>query len=232
MKVMDIVAHILKLEHVEFLTGFPHNQVIDSCSAVGIRPIITRTERVAINMADGFSRMSNNKAIGVCAVQYGPGVENGFGAIAQAYADASNILVIPGGYDSHETGVAPNFQAVENLRSVTKAVMRVNYPDRTALMLNRAFGLLRSGKPGPVVLEIPDDLMTAEAGTVPDDYAPIQFSRSQWCVDRTQDSCRALARPCHDDASRQELISGGPSIVTRHWWSFAHGDGRPLSHSR
>ena len=178
MKVMDVVAHILKREGVGFLTGFPHNQVIDSCSAVGIPPIIARTERVAINMADGFGRMSGDEAVGVCAVQFGPGAENGFGAIAQAYADASSVLVLPGGYDSHEAGVAPNFQVVENLRSVTKAVMSVSYPDRAALMLHRVFGLLRCGKPGPVVVEIPDDLMTAEAGAVTEDYAPVRVSRS------------------------------------------------------
>ena len=86
MKVNQIVGHCLKREGVKFLTGFPYNQVIDACADLDIRPIIARSERVAINIADGYSRMSANQEFGVSAVQYGPGVENSFGAIAQAYA--------------------------------------------------------------------------------------------------------------------------------------------------
>lgn len=178
MKVMDFVAAALKREGVEFITGFPHNQLIDSCSEIGIRPIMTRTERVGLNMADGFSRMSGDKAFGVAAVQYGPGIENASGAIAQAFADSSSILVLPGGYDSHEQGVSPNFSASQSLGSISKAVMSLNYADRAQLMMQRAFGLMRSGKPGPVVVEIPDDLMTADVGSAAEPYFPARIGKS------------------------------------------------------
>lgn len=177
MKVNEIVGHCLQKEGVEFLAGFPYNQVIDSCADLGIRPVIARSERVAVNIADGYSRMNGAQGFGACAVQYGPGIENSFGAIAQAYADASPVLVIPGGYDSRWAGVHPNFSAERSLRSVAKEVMSVNYAERAALMVHRASGLLRSGKGGPVVLEIPDDIMKAEADFDPDQYRPVRIGQ-------------------------------------------------------
>jgi acetolactate synthase-1/2/3 large subunit len=173
MKVMDVIAHGLLAEGVSFITGFPHNQIIDACSNLGIRPLMARTERVAINIADGYSRMSAGRSVGVVAVQFGPGIENGSGAVAQAFADGSGILVLPGGYETREAGVTPNFRAEDNMRQVTKAVMSVNHPDSAALFLIRSFGLLRTGKPGPVVVEIPDDLMTAETSDRAAKYEPV-----------------------------------------------------------
>ncbi len=190
LKVNEIVGHCLAREGVKFLAGFPYNQVIDSCADLGIRPIIARSERVAINIADGFSRMSAGKAFGVCAVQYGPGIENSFGGIAQAYADASPVLVIPSGYDSHWAGTRPNFSAERSLRSIAKEVLNVNYADRAALMVHRACGLLRSGKGGPVILEIPDDIMAAEVDFDPKSYRPVR-----------------IAPPCANPREIEQLLS-------------------------
>src|SRR5215203_7157656 len=113
MRVMDVVAASLKREGVEFITGFPFNQVFDSAAEADIRPIMARTERVAINIADGYSRMSAGLAFGVTGVQYGPGAEASFGAVAQAFSDSVPILLIPGGYDSNDSGVVPNFASAE-----------------------------------------------------------------------------------------------------------------------
>ena len=156
------VAAALKAEDVSSIAAFPHNQIIDAAAEIGIRPIIARTERVAANIADGCSRMSDGRSIGVCAVQYGPGIENVFGAVAQAYADSSPILVVTGGYDSHEAGVVPNFEAAASYRAVTKWVASVNHVERIPQIMAHAFAKLRSGKGGPVVIEVPDDLMAAE----------------------------------------------------------------------
>ena len=60
-----------------------------------MRPIITRTERVAVNIADGFARATNGERILPCVTQYGPGAESAFGAVAQAYGDRSPILLCP-----------------------------------------------------------------------------------------------------------------------------------------
>jgi acetolactate synthase-1/2/3 large subunit len=178
MRVMDVVAASLKREGVEFITGFPFNQVFDSAAEAGIRPIMARTERVAINIADGFSRMSAGRAFGVAGVQYGPGAEASYGAVAQAFSDSVPILLIPGGYDSNDAGVVPNFASAEAMRPIAKSTMLVNHPHRAALMMARAFGALRSGSGGPVIVEIPDDLMKADAPGGLDSYASVTVGGS------------------------------------------------------
>ena len=93
----DLIAHCLKAEGVNWIGCFPANPLIESVSKVGIRPIVFRQERGAINAVDGYSRQVRGKTPGVYASQSGPGVENSFGGIAQAYADNIPILVLPGG---------------------------------------------------------------------------------------------------------------------------------------
>ena len=78
MQAHDAVAKILKLEGVEYLFCFPANDLIEACAKVDIRPIMTRTERTLINMAHGYSLVSNGKRLGVGCVQGGPGSENAF----------------------------------------------------------------------------------------------------------------------------------------------------------
>ena len=69
----DLIVSILQKEGVEFLAGYPNNRLFNSAATHAIRPIIARTERVAINMADAYTRMNNGKKFGVVAVQDGPG---------------------------------------------------------------------------------------------------------------------------------------------------------------
>jgi acetolactate synthase-1/2/3 large subunit len=156
------IARVLKQEAVEFVTCFPHNEIIDACAGESIRPIMARTERVAVNMADGYSRMTNGRQIGVCLVQEGPGIENSFGAVAQAYSDNSPILLLPGGYARHAHGVPPNFRVQPSYQPITKWADQINLVERIPQMLQRAFTLLRNGCPGPVVLEVPRDVMANE----------------------------------------------------------------------
>ena len=94
----DVIIEILAEEGVEYLAGFPNNRLFNSAASHSIRPIIARTERVAINMADAYTRMNNGKKIGVIAVQDGPGIEASFSAVAQAYGDNTPILMLPGAH--------------------------------------------------------------------------------------------------------------------------------------
>ena len=86
--------------------------------------------------------------VGVCAVQYGPGCENAFGAMAQAYSDSSPVLMLPGGVNEARTDVRPNFETVKHYQNITKWVARVNRPDRVGEMLRRAYTGLRNGRRG------------------------------------------------------------------------------------
>ena len=93
----DVMARVLQAEGVEFLAAFPHQTLIDAAAKIGIRPIICRQERAGVNIADGFSRVSNGRNFGVFTMQQGPGSENAFAGVAQAYADSVPMLHLPGG---------------------------------------------------------------------------------------------------------------------------------------
>jgi acetolactate synthase-1/2/3 large subunit len=177
MKGIDAVAKILKLEGVEYLFCFPHNSLIEASAKAGIRPILARTERTLINMADGFSRISNGERLGVAVVQSGPGSENAFGGVAQAYADSVPILLLPGGVARRSQDLPPAFEATKHYGGVTKWVGQINFADRVPVMMQRAFSLLRMGHPRPVMLEIPNDV-AAEEIDGDFDYKPPKRARS------------------------------------------------------
>src|SRR5213592_3877952 len=162
MKASAAVASILKSEGTEFLFCFPVNALIDEAARLGIRPIVPRTERTLINMADGYSRATNGRRIGVAAVQHGPGAENAYAGVAQAYADGSPLLFLPGGYATARSDIAPNFDGPRSYETITKWSARINAAPRTPLLMRRAFTLLRSGRPAPVLLELPIDVAGVE----------------------------------------------------------------------
>ena len=195
----DVVAQILKREGTEYLFCFPTTPIIEACAKVGIRPIITRTERTLINMADGYSRVSNGNRLGVCAVQYGPGLENAFGGIAQAYADSSPILVLPLTESQSFADTKPAFGAVEHFRGITKWVGMVNRNDRLPQFMRRAFTLLRTGHGAPVVVEIPREIASGEYPSHELDYMPVPSMRTMADPDRIESGAALLAaarRPC------------------------------------
>ena len=115
MKGAAAVAEILKREGVQFLIGYPVNTVIEASAQADIRTIIVRQERTGIHMADAVSRVTSGDRIGVFAMQHGPGVENSFGGVAQAYGDSVPIVVIPGGYPRRLTNVPPELQRLPEL---------------------------------------------------------------------------------------------------------------------
>ena len=98
MKVVDVIAEILKREGVEFLSCYPTNTMIEAAATAGIRPIVCRQERVGVGIADGFSRVTNGKRIGVFSMQAGPGAENAYSGITTAYSDSTPILLLPVGH--------------------------------------------------------------------------------------------------------------------------------------
>ncbi|MBT7647059.1 MAG: hypothetical protein HN768_08390, partial [Rhodospirillaceae bacterium] len=169
----DLIAHILKKEGIEVLPAFPHSDLIDSAAKVGIRPIIVRQERQALHIVDGYVRMTGGRKLACSTVQNGPGSENAYGAVAQCYGDNVPVLHIPGGYDTNTQGTAPYFSASRNMQNITKSAETVVRGERIPQMLQSAFAQLRSGRPGPVALEVPTDIFTADVDeTLLDDYRP------------------------------------------------------------
>ncbi len=98
MKVAQAAAEILKREGTTFLVGYPVNPIIEASAAADIRTIIVRQERTGLHMADAVSRVTSGERIGVFAMQHGPGTENAFGGVAQAYADSSPDRRAAGGF--------------------------------------------------------------------------------------------------------------------------------------
>src|SRR6266581_3448266 len=111
MKTGPAIADILKKEGVEYLFAYPVNHLIEACAALDIRPIIVRQERIGLHMADAMARLTSGQKIGVFCMQSGPGAENAFGGVAQAYGESAPIVVLPMGYSRALTNVHPNFNS-------------------------------------------------------------------------------------------------------------------------
>src|SRR5205085_739177 len=142
------------------------------------RPIIARGEKTLINIADGYTRATNARKPAVVVVQAGPGIENAFGALAQAFADAVPLLVIPGGPDQHRLGEPPEFDPLPVYKNISKWVGRINFPDRIPELMRRAFAQLRNGRGAPVLLELPRDVSSAQVDEAALDYKPARAYRS------------------------------------------------------
>src|ERR1700746_1600544 len=129
MKVANAVAEIFKREGVKFLIGYPVNPIIEAAAQADIRTIIVRQERTGLHMADAVSRITSGQKIGVFTMQHGPGSENAFGGVAQAYGDSVPIVVLPGGYPRRITNIPPNFKSFIHYRNVTKWSEQVILPE-------------------------------------------------------------------------------------------------------
>ena len=177
MKVPAAVAEILKREGVSFLIGYPVNPIIEAAAEADIRTIIVRQERIGLHMADAVSRLSSGGRIGVFAMQHGPGTENAFGGVAQAFGESAPIVVLPAGYPRRIAGIPPNFSALMNFQHVTKWCEQVTLADMTPEAMRRAFTQVKNGRPGPVMVEIPVDVMREDVPQ-PLAYTPAPRMRS------------------------------------------------------
>ena len=156
------IANILRMEGVEFIGCVPYQPLLEAAAIAGIRPIVFRQEGTGIHMVDGYSRVTNGKKMGVFMMQNGPGAENGFGGVAQAYSESVPILLLPAGMPRDKRGVHPNFYPTRSYETITKWSEEINIVERIPDLMRRAFTKLRTGRPGPVLLEIPADVATAE----------------------------------------------------------------------
>lgn len=209
MKAAAGIARILKDEGTEYLFCFPVNALIDECARVDIRPIVARTERALVNMADGYSRASNARRIGVAAVQHGPGSENAFAGVAQAFADGSPLLFLPGANALTRSDIPPNFDSTRSYQTVTKWSAEINIPQRVPGLMRRAYTLLRSGRPAPVLLELPIDVAAHELESF--EYRPVAPMRAAADATQIREAVRVL------QAAQRPLLHVGQGVL----WSEA-----------
>jgi acetolactate synthase-1/2/3 large subunit len=177
MKVANAVAEVLKREGIDFLIGYPVNPIIEAAAEADIRTIMVRQERIGLHMCDAIAKVTSAERIGVFAMQHGPGTENAFGGVAQSFGDSCPVVVLPAGYARAVNQVRPNFNAALNFRNVTKWCEQVTVPEATVEALRRAFTQVRNGRPSPVLIEFPSDLLREEfPGAI--DYKPVPALKS------------------------------------------------------
>jgi thiamine pyrophosphate-dependent acetolactate synthase large subunit-like protein len=172
------IAKILKQEGVRYLFCFPNNAIIDATSEVGIRPIITRVERTAVAMAVGYARTNGGDPQAVCVFQGGPGIEHAYGGIAHAFSDSSPILILPGQAGQAKQSTPSNFDAVRNFEGITKWAAQINSAERVPDMMRRGISALRTGRPGPVLLEVGTDVVNAAMTDEEFEYQEVKRRRS------------------------------------------------------
>ena len=197
MKLGEAIATILKREGIEILTGYPVNHLIEFAAALDIRPIMVRQERIGLHMADAISRVTSGAKIGVFCMQHGPGSENAYGGVAQAFGESVPVLVVPMGYPRRLAHVDPNFNSTIQMRGVTKMAEPVTVAADIANLMRRAFSRLRNGRGGPVLIEVPTDMWNEE---VPDplDYepaAPVRYGPDPAGVRSAAGMIEAAKRP-------------------------------------
>lgn len=191
----DLIAHCLKAEGVAWMPCFPANPLIEAAARVGIRPLVFRQERGCINAADGYSRQTRGAPPGVFASQSGPGVENSFGGIAQAWGEAVPMVFLPGGAGISGYDVQPNFSATKNYASVTKLALSIDRIDRTTTQIRRAFHTARQGRPGPVLVEMHGDVLGQDAPSgAAESYKPSTTMRSMPSRGDVKDAVKALLK--------------------------------------
>lgn len=208
MRTIDAIAEILKREGINLLPSFPTTPVIEAAAAAGIKPVICRQERVGVGIADGWSRVKNGNPAGAFAMQYGPGAENAYAGVSTAFSDAVPILLLPLGHPLDRDRVFPNFSSIRAYESVTKFAEQVNQPKRVGDTLRRAFAQMRSGRPGPALVEIPVDVGNAEVeSSVVENYRPVKIARAQASPEEVMAAAKALL------AARCPVIQAGQGVL-------------------
>jgi len=196
MIVAQAIAEILKQENVEYITAYPVNPLIEAVAERDIRPVIVRQERTGLHMADAGSRLSSGKKIGVFVMQNGPGSENAFGGVAQAYSESVPILVLPVGYSRRSMNYFPNYSSSLNSRHITKHTEPVTTAAALTDTMRRAFAQLRNGRPGPVLIEFPQDIMYGPAKE-PINYTPSFHTRTAPDPDAVVEVAKVLSAAAH-----------------------------------
>jgi len=212
-----LVAQLLR-EGVEVVFGLPGVQLDWAFDALyeardQIRVIHTRHEQATSYMADGYARSTGK--LGVCLVVPGPGVLNAMAGLATAYACNSRVLCLTGQIPSDQIDKGRGLlheipHQLEALRSVTKWATRALRPDAVPSLVHEACVQLKSGRPRPVALEIPPDVLqkTAEVELLP----PARPELPEPDPELVEEAARLLGQAQHP-----LIFAGGGVLVAEAW---------------
>ena len=175
----EILVRSLQAEGVEFIWGYPGGSVLYIYDALykqeSIQHVLVRHEQAAVHAADGYARATGN--VGVALVTSGPGVTNAVTGIATAYMDSIPMVVITGQVPTAAIGLDA-FQECDTV-GITRPIVKHNFLVKDvrdlAVTLKKAFHIARTGRPGPVVVDIPKDV---SLNTAPFEYPETISMRS------------------------------------------------------
>src|SRR5436305_302712 len=158
----EIVIRCLQEEGVEYVFGYPGGAVLNIYDELfkqdKVKHVLVRHEQGAVHAADGYSRSSHK--VGVALVTSGPGVTNAVTGIATAYLDSIPMVVITGNVPTHAIG-QDAFQECDTV-GITRPIVKHNFLVKDvrdlAATIKKAFFIAATGRPGPVVVDIPKDV--------------------------------------------------------------------------
>lgn len=210
----EIVVRCLEAEGVEFIFGYPGGSVLHIYDALfkqsSVQHILVRHEQAATHAADGYARATGKP--GVVIVTSGPGVTNAVTGIATAYMDSIPMVVITGQVPTHLIG-NDAFQEVDSVgitRPCVKHNFLVKHVKDLAVTLKKAFYIATTGRPGPVVVDIPKDV-TAQATVF--DYPSTLEMRSYKPISTGHQGQIRKAADLILSAKRPMLYVGGGAVL-------------------
>jgi len=208
----QVLFTALKEENVDTLFGYPGGCVMDiydEMSRQQIRHILVRHEQGAVHAADGYARASGR--VGVCLVTSGPGATNTVTGIANAYMDSIPVVVLTGQVPTAIIG-SDGFQEVD-ITGITRTCTKHNFLVRDIGDLHRtvreAFQIARSGRPGPVLVDLPKDVIQSVTEAEP----------LRTAVSPVEEGCPDLEGLCNEalkmllQAKKPLIIVGGGVIL-------------------
>ena len=163
----EIVIHSLHKENTEFVFGYPGGAVLNIYDAIfqlkKFKHVLVRHEQAAVHAADAYSRSTGK--VGVALVTSGPGATNAVTGIATAHMDSIPMVIISGQVPTHAIG-QDAFQECDTV-GITRPCVKHNFLikkiEDIAPIIKKAFHIAKTGRPGPVVVDIPKDITAEEA---------------------------------------------------------------------
>ena len=211
----QIMMKVLQEEGVDTIFGYPGGVVIDifdELEKTDIRNILVRQEACAVHAADGYARAGGR--VGVCLVTSGPGATNTVTGIASAYMDSIPVVIFTGQVPTHLIG-NDAFQEVD-IVGITRPCTKHNYlvkrTEDLARIIKEAFYLASSGRPGPVLVDIPKDVSVTKI-----DYKPPQKVKLRSYNPTYNPNARQLQKVVEliKEAKKPVIFAGGGVILSK-----------------
>jgi acetolactate synthase-1/2/3 large subunit len=211
----EMLVHALHKEGVEFVWGYPGGSVLFIYDEIfkqdKFEHILVRHEQAAVHAADGYARATGK--VGVALVTSGPGVTNAVTGIATAYTDSIPMVIISGNVPTYAIG-EDAFQEADTV-GITRPVVKHNFLVKDVkdlpLVLKKAFHIAQTGRPGPVLIDIPKDVSAAKGPFV---YPETLEMRSYNPVVKGHSGQIRKAVSLLQEAERPYIYTGGGVILS------------------